>query len=166
MEFGKRTFDSIKDFSRNAKMQLVQTDVLFRLISLNRPILINNTKIFNSISPKFKGGYNIYQVFVTNYLGLLEKYQTQGQISKLVLFNEKSKLLRDFVIPWTITLWMDQAEYTFDKEGAARILFKKYCFHPLFYIELAYLPLRIIKNHLRKIIKVSIYSSKKVFMNG
>lgn len=140
----KEDFDMLDNFSRNANLQLVQTDVLFRLLSLNRSVLVDNTKIFDSVSPTSKGGYNIYKVFGTNYLGILEEYKKRKQISRITLINEKSKLLIYFLIPWTLTLWKDKINYSFDRKGALNIIFKWYRFHPIFYIGVVYLFLRII----------------------
>jgi glycosyltransferase involved in cell wall biosynthesis len=148
----KEDFEIIDNFNTVVKLRLIN-DVLFKLICLNRPVLVDNTKIFNMVSPKAKGGYNIYQVFVTNYLGLLEKYRIENQISRITLFNEKTKLLIYFLIPWTLTLWRNKTQYSFDKNGAVRILFKKYRFHPIFYIGFVYFFLRILLNYIKNSFK-------------
>lgn len=140
----KEDFESIANFSRNANLQLVQTDVLLRLISSGQSVYVNNSKIFDSVNPNSKGGYNIYQVFVTNYLGLLEDYRETRQISRITLFNEKSKLLIHFLIPWTVSLWKDKQNYSFNKNGALSIVLKKYRFHPTFYIGVIYLSIKLL----------------------
>ena len=139
----KKDFDGIKNFSRYSHLQLIQTDILFRLISSDRHIYIENTKIFHLLSPKTKGGYNIYEVFVKNYLGILEEYQTNNKISRKTLFYEKSKLFKNFLIPWTLRLWKDKAQFTFDHTGALSIVLNKYWAYPLFYFGIVYLCLRI-----------------------
>lgn len=146
----KKDFEEIKGFSRNSNLQLVQTDVLLRLISSGQSVYVNNSKIFDSVNPKSKGGYNIYEVFVTNYLGILEEYRKIKQISRITLFNEKSKLLIHFLIPWTLRLWKDKTQYYFDKKNAFPIILMKYRFHPVFYIGIIYLCIRIVMNHFRK----------------
>ena len=138
----KKDFDSIDGFSRNANLQLVQTDVLFRLISSGRSVLVDNTQLFNSVPPASKGGYNIYQVFVTNYLGLVENYSQGKKISRVTLFNEKSKLFIHFLIPWTLAIWGDKTRYAFEKKGYLKIIIKKYIFHPVLYIGIIYLILK------------------------
>jgi abequosyltransferase len=143
----KEDFDKIDNFSRYANLQLVQTDVLFRLISSGRPVIVNNSQIFNSSSAVSKGGYSIYQVFVTNYLWLFEEYRARKQISRVILFNEKSKLLIYFLIPWTLTLWRDKTHFYFDKKGGLSIVFKKYWFHPVFYIGAIYFGLQLLRNN-------------------
>lgn len=141
----REDFESLDSFSRYANLQLVQSDVLFRLIGSGRSVFVDNSILFYSIPPSTKGGYNIYQVFVTNYLGLYEEYRVKKQISWFTLFTEKSKLLRYFLIPWTLTLWKDKTQFFFNRKGALSIVFKKYMFHPLFYIGMFYLVLRMMQ---------------------
>lgn len=152
----KEDFDSIDGFSRKANLQLVQTDVLFRLISLNRSVLIDNTKICNSVYPKTKSGYNFYQVFVMNYLGLFEEYRIKNQISRVTLFNEKTKLMIYYVVPRTIQLLTKRDKYAFSHNKALSIVLKKYMFHPILYLGFFYLVLRIILYHLKGFLKINI----------
>ena len=139
----KSDFNSIDNFGRNSKLQLVQTDVLLRLINSNRSAFVDNSKIFDSITPSIKGGYNIYKVFVTNYLYLLEEYREKNNISWTTLFDEKSKLMRYHIIPWTLNIWRHHKRYTFDLKGGMRIVFKKYCFHPAFYVGFFYVVIKV-----------------------
>ena len=110
--------------------------------------MVDNANIFNSVAPANKGGYNIYRVFVTNYLGILEGYRKKGYISWTTLFNEKYRLFRYFLIPWTLKIWKDKTEFAFDKKGAFLIVFKKYWTHPIFYIGVVYLCGRLSLNKL------------------
>jgi len=139
----KVDFDSLHNFSRKACLQLVQTDVLFRLISQNRSVMVYNDKIFDAIIPLSKGGYNIYQVFVANYLSILNEYRVMNQISWITEFNEKSKLMRYFLIPWTLNIWVNKTRYSFEKKGALSIVFKEYWYNPILYFGIMYLFLRI-----------------------
>jgi abequosyltransferase len=147
----KEDFDSINDFSRASRLQIIQTDVLFRLISSNRSVYVDNSILFISIVPASKGGYSIYNVFVTNYLGLLKKYTNKNKISRITLYNEKSRLLRYFLIPWTIKIWKDKGLYTFDNSNAFPIVFKSYYIHPLFYISILYLSLKLAETTFKSI---------------
>lgn len=149
----KKDFDSLEGFSKNYSLQLVQTDVLLRLISLNKAVEIDNTQLFNSISPATKGGYNIYKIFVTNYLGLLEEYRRKNQLSWITLFNEKTKLLIFFLVPWSIRMWKDKTQYSFDKKGVVNMLLDKYRYHPALYFGAIYFSLKIFSNVLGKLSK-------------
>lgn len=140
----KEDFDSIENFNSNAKLQLVQTDVLLRLISSNRSALVDNAKIFDSVVPKTKGGYNFYQVFVTNYIGLLENYRVTKQISRITLFNEKTKLMICFLVPYTALFLKERDRYIFSYDNSLFIILEKFKFHPMLYLGFLYLLLRII----------------------
>ena len=137
-------FNSFEDFNRCNKLQLVQTDVLFRLISLKNNVWVDNIKLFNSVNPKTKGGYNFYEIFVSNYIGLLEIYRESNQISKFTLFNEKIRLMIHYIVPWTMNLLLKSDKYQFSNDHALTITFKKYRYHPIFYFGIVYLIGRIV----------------------
>ncbi len=139
----KSDFNSINNFGRKSHLQLVQTDVLLRLIGSNRSAFVDNSILFDSIKPYTKGGYNIYKVFVSKYLDLLEESRTKNNLSWTTLFNEKTELMRYYIITRTLNIWKDKTRYTFDRNGSMRIVFKKYCLHPVFYVGFFYLVIRI-----------------------
>lgn len=139
----KTDLDLIPDFNLNVHLQLVQTDVLLRLLSSNRSILVDNSKIFISLNPKSKGGYNFYQVFVTNYLGLLKKYRVKNQISWITFFNEKSKLMINYLVPMTAIFMTNRHRYTFSFRNALSIIIGNYKFHPVLFLGFFFLSLRI-----------------------
>lgn len=137
-------FVTLIDRDRSAEKFMWCPDIYLRLLSSGRKAIIYNKPFCSITLVSSKGGYNIYQVFVTNYLGLLERYKAEKQISRITLFNEKNKLLIHFLIPWTLTLWTEKTKYKFHQEGALNIVFKKYCFNPLFYVGIIYLFLKLI----------------------
>ena len=139
----KEDFDRLENFETIDELWLIN-DVLFNYILYKKTVKLDNAKIFDSISPKYKGGYNLYKLFITNYLNILEKYTNNYHISKATLFNEKTKLLYKYLIPWTLILWKDSSKYKFSQDAAFSIAFKKYRFHPLFYPGLLYLILRFL----------------------
>lgn len=147
----KDDYLAVDNFSAAAKLQLINC-VLFRQIIRNRSVYVDNSGIFASVAPTSKGGYNIYQVFVGNYVGLLEEYRGKKQISALTLFNEKTKLMLGFLVPWTANIWCDNKKYTFDQRGGVRIVLGKYLFHPSLYIGVVYLGLRVFRNLVRDLL--------------
>lgn len=149
----KSDFIKFKDFNLRYEQQLVQTDVLFRLISSKKNIVIINSKIYESISPLQKGGYNIYQVFVSNYLELLRYYKKAGFVSNITFKNEKLKLLWHFLIPWTLKTFSNRNKYKFDTQNAFKIVLKEYHSNPLFYLGILYVLLLIIPLKIRLCIK-------------
>ena len=96
----KSDFEQIEDFNKNAKLHLVQVDILLRTIALKKYVEINNSNIFNSVSPKSKGGYNLFEVFGNNYLSILSRYVQNNQLTKKVFDIEKLNLLNKFIFPW------------------------------------------------------------------
>lgn len=147
----KDDFPAVDNFKAAAKIRLINS-VLFRQISLGRSVFVDNSCLFASVAPISKGGYNIYQVFVGNYVGLLEEYRAKKQISKLTLFNEKTKLMLGFLVPWTANIWSDNKKYAFDRKGGFRIVLSKYLFHPSLYIGVVYLGLRVFRNFVRDLL--------------
>jgi glycosyltransferase involved in cell wall biosynthesis len=144
----KSDINNIKNFDTIHESLLIN-EVLFELIT-KKSAVIDNSKLFNAVSPSTKGGYNLYKIFVSNYIGLLEKYRKNNEISKYTLFNEKTKLFLYFLVPWTLNLKDNKSRYFFDDEKALSIVFKKYAFHPVFYIGSFYFILRFFYRSCKK----------------
>ncbi len=156
----KEDFDKLENFSRNSKNQLVQTDVLLRQISSGKSALVVNIILFEGIKPKSKGGYNFFKVFVIHYLDLLEEYKKKKLLSRTTLFNEKTKLMRYFIIPWVSVLTSNQTGYSFDMKGMFSVIFKKFRFHPILYIGVLIFLIKKIQSSLKTIPLVQLNSSK------
>jgi abequosyltransferase len=109
----KTDFERIKYFSRYSKLQLVQTDVLFRLFYQNKSAVINNKQIFFSMPPIIKGGYDLITVFLDNYLYLLKQQIEKGLLTKKVYNNEKKSLLLNHICPWLINTRLYPEKYSF-----------------------------------------------------
>jgi len=94
----KKDFDSMKDFSRYAHLQLTQTDVLYRLISDKNNSFVNNDLLFTVQDVKSKGGYDLLTVFLDNYSYILKEYVNKNAITtdtyKLVIKQVLLKLIR------------------------------------------------------------------------
>lgn len=151
----KQDFDSLVNFSRKSEKQLIQTDVLFRLASTKRQVFIDNTILFEAVNVS-KGGYNIYKVFVSNYLGLFDEYVEKKQLKRKTVNDEKSKLLFHFILPWTLLIITQKQKYSFDTKEAFFILFKKYHFNHNFYLCLIILLYKVMKYYLNsKILKIT-----------
>ena len=95
----KDDFYKFDNFSRYASKKLIQTDVLFRLADKKR-IFVVNDKVLCRTVPKINGGYNFLEVFLTNYISILEEGVRERGISKRVFLNEKSRVLIDHICPW------------------------------------------------------------------
>jgi len=111
----KDDFDLIDEFSRNSNLQLVQVDVLLRIISKGSCVFVNDFVMFDSHNPSNKGGYNIFEVFIQNYLNLLYQHIGEDQIEMTTYKAEKKKLLNEFVFSWFCKIFIDKGEnYTFE----------------------------------------------------
>jgi glycosyltransferase involved in cell wall biosynthesis len=143
----KEDFDKIQDFSRYKDLQLVQTDVLLRLMDHDRSAQINNTRLFTFIDVVKKGGYNFYNVFITNYINILKPYFDNKSISKKTYIGEKKKLFRNFIYPWSKNIFLSD-KFSFDKKDALSITFREYKLFPFFYVALAYLLAVLLKKRI------------------
>jgi glycosyltransferase involved in cell wall biosynthesis len=131
------------DFNRAAKSQLVQVDVLFRMINNGKHVLINNNILMLSIQPDKKGGYNIFKIFVENYLNILESNYKSGLVNYTTLYNEKSKLMIHLIVPWYLNLLSKKSNLGFVHEKSFSIIFNKYKYHPYLLVGILYYFLRI-----------------------
>lgn len=95
----KNDFDHFDNFSRLAPKQLMQTDVLLRLVDKKRISVVNDRKLFKT-APIIRGGYDFLNVFLTNYIGILEEYVREQKISDRTFSNEKLRLLIYQICPW------------------------------------------------------------------
>lgn len=78
------------------------------------------------------GGYNIFEVFVANYLKILKEYIPQ--LGYVWYEKEKFTLCRKFLYGWMIRLLINKDHgLRFRTDGWVKILFKKYWYEPYFY---------------------------------
>ena len=151
----KVDFDLIKDFNRKAKLRLVQVDILLRLISAKKHVLINNTCIFDSVNPKTKGGYNLFKVFVNNYLSLLRICVKNKQIKKSTYDEERLKLLNEFILIWNKRI-ISEKKYSFKITGSNYYLIKYYSL-----IDVLIFNFKIAKYRVNRLIKKILKRGKK-----
>ncbi|MDC0575255.1 glycosyltransferase family 2 protein [Nitrosomonadaceae bacterium] len=92
-------FEKFDNFSRYASKKLIQADVLLRLVDKKRVSVVNNKKLCTTVA-KSNGGYNFLEVFLTNYISIIEECVRERRISERVFLNEKSRVLLDHICPW------------------------------------------------------------------
>lgn len=122
----KSDFDRINDFSRYSNLQLVQTDVLFRLFRYQKSAVINDKILFESIVPKTKGGYDLIRVFLDNYLFLLKENMDEGLLTKKIVKEEKKKLLLNHICYYMVNIKLYPAQYTFAHNDSWKKIFFHY----------------------------------------
>lgn len=112
--------NAIKDFSRYWQLRLPQTDVLFRIISGGKKVLINEEKLTMPMEGLRKGGYNVAEVFGKNYLFFVSEAKKNGYVSNKIYRREKRKILKNKIIP----LYFDfNGDYEFDNQATGYFSF-------------------------------------------
>jgi abequosyltransferase len=131
----KDDYDKLNNIQDAFEYKLPALNLLRKNFEQKNIFLIFNKKIFSVQYVTNKGGYNIIEVFVTNYLGIvLRKEYTNNNLKLLVFEIEKLKVLLKFVAPWMKLLKKPNSGFTFSIEGAYKKLFKIYFYNPLFYL--------------------------------
>jgi abequosyltransferase len=119
----KKDFFKIDDFDRYAKLQLTQTDVLFRTIGRNKEVYICNETLFTSLETAKKGGYDIIDVFLDNYTFILREAVANGMISQKVYSKETERLLLNFLCHWMARIQILKEKFYFTAyNGFSRII--------------------------------------------
>lgn len=126
-----------------APLLLTQVDWSFKIMSGNQCAQIYFDDYFESIIPNKKGGYNIFNVFINNYLLIIRQYIDK----KSIIQKEKYRLFRYFLLQWISSLKNSNKDFTFEKNNMWNILMKEYWYCPYFYIGLIFL---YIKNIIAK----------------
>lgn len=88
--------------------------------------LISNEVFFENNAVAGKGGYNLFDCFCNNYLGMLQEQHQQGVITNKTFIKVKWTMFLHFVIPWYYkTVFTDQG-YTYITDDADEIIKDKY----------------------------------------
>ncbi len=133
--FWREDFLSIIDRDRYAKKFMWCPDNYLRLVNSGRKVIIYNVKICKFHTLKHKGGYNMYEIFIDNYLELYDYYLKSGNLSPRIFHKEKICLYKNYLIPTTINyLTSKNTIYSFELKGAAKKLFQNYWYYPYFYL--------------------------------
>jgi abequosyltransferase len=113
---------------------LIQTFMLFQLVSqYSRAIVMTGHFMYEA--EVAKGGYNLFKVFINNYLTLCQDFVADRTLSEQSYHKEKKRLLVDFVFPWyTLTVVKKDRKYAFDMSGAHATIFKYYRGEPRLYL--------------------------------
>lgn len=125
------SFTNIENKNKFASMQLLQVDWSLQIAESNRGLVIYFNDFFNVETPPKKGGYNIFKVFISNYLLILK----EAGLGVWTIEIEKFRLFRHFVFPWLVTLFVrDKGEYGFSTQGGLNTIMKSYWYHVYIYL--------------------------------
>lgn len=126
----KEDYEKIEDKDRYAPLQFVQVDWSYKLVNNGKPTKIFFQDFFEVAAPNNKGGYNVFDIFINKYLFIIN----QQKLPLLTFEIEKFRLFRYFVIPWFVTLMINEKDkYNYSLKGACAIILKKYWYEPYFY---------------------------------
>ena len=95
-EFGiwRSDFEQLTDFARARDLQLIQADVMFRIVAQKQRALVVRRKFFSQIHLPSLGGYSAAIVFGQNYHNLLRPYVQSGLVSAKTLAKDKWLVFR------------------------------------------------------------------------
>jgi glycosyltransferase involved in cell wall biosynthesis len=113
---------------------LIQTDILFRILSINNNSVIINDRLFDEDPFIKKGGFNFLDIFITNYFSLLDEYVKSGLLSPKTFCKEKYSLFKDYIVPWYGKSIFLRKVYSFDMTNARQIIMKYYGKEPYLYL--------------------------------
>lgn len=122
----KEDFIKLKDFSRRADLKLPQVDVMFRLINSKGTVFINNERLFNSLPLSSKGGYDVLDVFLDNYIFLLDEQLNNEKLTKNTFIQEKRKLLLQYIRPALVYTKIWPKLFYFEFKNKYKRIFKYY----------------------------------------
>jgi glycosyltransferase involved in cell wall biosynthesis len=157
MVFKKSAIDSIGNLKLAVGSSLIQTDWAFRVVAVKKNTIVLNEKMISEQSVGAKAGYNLFTVFVNNYLGLFNKYILLGDITRQDVFKEESRLLIKFIFPWYIDTVILK-KHAFDLASTNKVILNKYWKNPILYsfpIYLIYRTLQMVKAKITKMKKAT-----------
>lgn len=137
---------------------------IYSSIEREKNVFINKQLIKGGLDAKSNGGYNLFEVFVKNYLTIWQGFVDRGEISKSLYKSIKKNMLTKFLVGYIYrvlirhknTKKIIESEYTrggWGIEGAWGILFHYYgrCWY--FYVVLLKMLYYAIKGCAKRIIK-------------
>ena len=118
---------------------LSQVDWSYKIVSSFSKCSIYFNEYIYSVVPQKKGGYNLFEVFVRNYMFLIRKYEK----NKKVISREKYRLFRYFLCQWIFNLYVYKDKFLFGKKNMFSILLNEYWDKPYFYLGFCYVFIKI-----------------------
>lgn len=94
------------------------------------------------------GGYNLFQVFVSNYLNLLKEFRSKKMISPNTYSYMKKSIFEEFLINYIVRLLIRKEDTNFDSKGGWAIVLRYYWMNLYFYLALAKRAVSSISRHL------------------
>lgn len=147
----KEDFDNLSDFNRCSNLQLVQVDLLYRLVNIKEKFIIDDEILFELRGVSKKGGYDLISVFLDNYKSILREQVYSGHIENWLFKKELNKIIFNFITPWVAKILVNRNLYSFTlRRPVLRIC--KYYKYDIYHIVLFLicLTLKILRESLSK----------------
>ncbi len=125
-----QTLSQITTPEKYSEFKLTQVDWFLQLATKINYGIIHFGNYYNVENLTKKGGYNIYNVFINNFLYIIK----QHNIKRITIEIQKYRLLRYFVFPWRKNLYKHPNLYTFDQKDGIKIILKNYWYYPYTYL--------------------------------
>lgn len=120
----------IKTPQKYSQLKLTQVDWFLQLVKQQNTGTIHFGNYYEVERVPKKGGYNIFDVFINNFLHILKANQIKGITFEI----QKYRLLRYFIFPWKKKLHKDPDLYSFETTHANSIIMKNYWYYLYTYI--------------------------------
>jgi glycosyltransferase involved in cell wall biosynthesis len=149
----KNDFNSLENINKFSTLKLLQVDWTFRIVNEKGSKLFFNN-YYDVAKVNNKGGYNVFEVFVNNYLSICELYVNSGKLDTFVFSKEKYRLFRFFCFGLVKSTIIDKnLNYNFKTEDAYKILYNNYKYKIYFYFSLIPISLLFFITKIKKLNK-------------
>lgn len=127
----RKDFSKLSNPNEYANFKLLQVNWSYEIMKSYSHTIILFDQFGDIFITKKKGGYNIFNVFINNYLNIIKK----NNISIFDYEREKFRLCRYFLYSWIFDLIIiKQDKYSFETYKSNTIIMSKYWYEPYFYI--------------------------------
>lgn len=126
---------NLAPLNRNAHTLLMQVDWTYQILRLGRSSTVYFRDYFDVYATNDKGGYNVFEIFINNYISYTRNSYRLGEISLLTFEKDKFKLFLHFVclrVVWLIL--RDKRITSFENKNSWKIILREYYYYPYFYL--------------------------------
>lgn len=97
-------------------------------------VIIHERLFEDGADTQRNGGYNFFEVFVTNYHAILWEFVLSGKLNFCIFQIIKYRTFKRIILSFIYLLLIKKQKSNFYTNGAWRILLKEYFFCPYFYV--------------------------------
>ena len=142
----------LRILTATVKTRLTQSYALLTVVSQGWKVLVDPAVLFDSITPKKKGGYNVAEVFGRNYNNILQHFNSKKALSDKAYEKAKKDL-----VPFINYYYFDpNKEFAFDKNGYLKWMLPLYwnkLYFYLYFVHAIWSDLRARRKRLSRLIR-------------